>query len=282
MSDKVQVLVATMNQKDFSLLDRMNLHCNAIIANQADYEADETMKVESGTVRMITTKTRGVGINRNIALEASDHEILLMADDDMRYNDDMEEQVEKAFIDCPDADVIVFSVEYSKNGVITGRRQLETKRLHLWNSLRYGTYVLACRRESVIKAGIKFSTEFGGGTIYGSGEDSWFIKDCYDACLRFYSDDYVLGVCAKDTSSWFTGCNEKYFFDKGALMGKMFPRLKFLMVLYFSARVKKSTDIPFGKRYQLMRAGMRAGRLSITYDEYESRLNEVEKNHHRQ
>ena len=33
---KLQVLVATMHQKDLSLVEKMNIRCDAVIANQAD------------------------------------------------------------------------------------------------------------------------------------------------------------------------------------------------------------------------------------------------------
>lgn len=34
----LEVLIATMHRSDFSLLDRMNLRCSAVIANQTDRE----------------------------------------------------------------------------------------------------------------------------------------------------------------------------------------------------------------------------------------------------
>ena len=33
---ELQVLVATMHQRDFSLVEKMNIRCDAVIANQAD------------------------------------------------------------------------------------------------------------------------------------------------------------------------------------------------------------------------------------------------------
>ena len=36
---RVQVLMVTMNRKDFSLVNKLNIRCDAVIANQADTEA---------------------------------------------------------------------------------------------------------------------------------------------------------------------------------------------------------------------------------------------------
>jgi methanogenic corrinoid protein MtbC1 len=69
---KMQVLVATMHQNDVSLAEKMNIRSSAVIANQADREEIVSCETEFGNIKMITTTTRGVGLNRNIALMAAD------------------------------------------------------------------------------------------------------------------------------------------------------------------------------------------------------------------
>ena len=66
---RVQVLMVTMNRKDFSLINKLNIRCDAVIANQADTEAVWEMSTAEQKVKMVTTKTRGVGKNRNVALK---------------------------------------------------------------------------------------------------------------------------------------------------------------------------------------------------------------------
>jgi hypothetical protein len=105
---KLQVLVATMQQKDFSLPVKMNIRCDAIIANQAGGEKIVKQQTEYGAWKMITTPTRGVGLNRNIALMASEADVVLFADDDMAYRDEMPEVVCRAFEELPQADVLIF------------------------------------------------------------------------------------------------------------------------------------------------------------------------------
>ncbi len=261
---KLQVLVATMHQKDFSLVDKMNIRCDAVIANQADCNGFSESVTEFGKVTMITTNTRGVGLNRNIALLASKADILLLSDDDMAYNDDMPEKVIEAFEKNPDADVIIFSVDIVKNGEITKRRN-NCGRLHVWNSMRFGTYTMAVRRSSVINNNITFSQCFGGGCEFSAGEDSLFLKTCFDYGLKVFSDDYVLGRCCKDTSSWFRGYNEKYFYDKGVLVRKLFPKTAYIMVLYFGAYFKRETDIGLIKRLELVYRGVYAGKDMTPY-----------------
>jgi glycosyltransferase involved in cell wall biosynthesis len=264
---KMQVLVATMHQTDVSLAEKMNIRCPAVIANQADREEIVNSETQFGNIKMITTATRGVGLNRNIALMAADADILMFADDDVVYNDDMAENVISAFEALPEADVIVFGMDIVKNGKITERRHLKRGRLRVWNAMRFGTYTVAVRRSSVIKKNITFNQCFGGGCPFSAGEDSLFLKSCFDAGLKVYSYDYVLGTCCKDSSSWFVGYNEKYFYDKGVLMRRLFPRTAYLMALYFGIRFKRETKLGAFARLKYMLTGVRLGKRMIPYGE---------------
>lgn len=259
----LQVLVATMHQDDLSIVKKMNIRCAAVIANQAD--RDEVLVEED--IEMITTNTRGVGLNRNIALQAADAQIVLFADDDVIYNDDMPEAVIAAFQDNPDADVLVFGIDITHNGKVTEQRHLQNKQLHVWNAMRFGTVRVAARRKALLSANIAFDQNFGGGCPFSSGEDSLFLKACFDAGLKIYANEYVLGTCAKDVSSWFVGYNEKYFYDKGVLMRHLFPKCPKLMALYFGLRFKRETELGAFRRIQLMLKGVRGGKSMTPYSE---------------
>lgn len=253
--DDIQVLVATMNQQDTSLVTKMNIRCSSIIANQADREEILEEDGPYGTVKMLTTLTRGVGLNRNIALLASEKEILLFADDDVVYYDDMPQQVLQAFADYPQADVILFGMDIVRNGKIIERRCTKSRRRHVWNAMRFGTYRIAIRREAYLKCNLSFYQLFGGGCMFSMGEDTLFLKACFDNGLQVYSHSYVLGTCSKDSSSWFIGCGEKYFYDKGVLLRYAFPRIYWLMIPYFAIHFKRETELSVACRLRLMTQG---------------------------
>ena len=240
---QLQVLVATMNRDDLSLADEMNLRCDAVIANQCGKWGMETRNEDGFTIHMLSSDTVGVGKNRNLALTVATADILLFADDDIRYYDGNLQPVVDAFRQLPDADVIFFGIDMTKNGEVFDRRRNKVKRLRLWNSLRYGACRMAVRREAVVKHRLNFTTLFGGGCIYGSGEDTAFIRDCFRAGLTVYSHDYVLGACAKDSSTWFRGYNEKYCFDRGALIACAFPKMKHIIKWHFIRKTKKCSDL---------------------------------------
>lgn len=126
----IEVLCATMHQNDFSNYYAMNIHdCDVIFANQSDEFSYQEMTVGANSVKMLTTTTRGVGKNRNLALVMASSEILLLADDDLTYEPDMPQMVSAGFQCFPDADMIVFGTKYMKNGNVYKCRKPKSKRL---------------------------------------------------------------------------------------------------------------------------------------------------------
>lgn len=264
---RLQVLVATMGQTDLSMAEQMNLRCDAVIANQAGRDEVTEQDTPHGRIRMVTTATRGVGRNRNEAIRAADGDVLLMADDDVVYREDMPEQVLKAFADNPRADVMIFGMDMVRDGRVFETRTEPHRRLHVWNSMKFGTYRVAVRRQPLMEKGITFHESFGGGCPFSAGEDSLFLKACFDNGLRVYAHPYVLGTCCKDTSSWFVGYNDKYFYDKGVLVRHLFPRTAYLMALYFGGYFRRETQVGLWRRLRLVYAGVRGGKGLIPYQE---------------
>ena len=252
----LEVIVATMGRKDLSLYREMNIQCDALIANQCDGWGYEEAVFDGGRARMFSTPTVGVGKNRNFGIELSEANCFLFADDDVVYYDGVFEGVMDAFRTLPDADVIFFGMDMTRSGRVFEERRHPVKRLHLWNSLKFGAGRMAVRRDSLERSRISFSHLFGGGARYGSGEDTLFIRDCFKSGMKVYSHSLVLGTCAKDASSWFEGFNEKFFFDKGALLACAFPVMKHFLKFYFAWRFSKKTKLAFSQIVRHMSQGI--------------------------
>lgn len=256
--NEIQVLVATMDQRDYSKYSEMNLHTDAILANQSDFTKYEKCQIGDSCVEMITTTTHGVGLNRNIALFYSTGDILVVADDDMKYVDNYDQIISMAFNEIPDADGIVFNI--STIGVNTGRRyNKKIRRIHFYNSLNYGAARLAIKRNSIVREGITFNTNFGGGCIYSAGEDVIFITDMIKQGMKLYTYPETIGVVNQNSSTWFEGYTEKFFYDKGALYKKLMGKLGFLLCIYSMIRhhrIYRESNIPLMRIIRLMILGM--------------------------
>ena len=268
MASRVEVLVAAMHQTDFSLVEKMNITTDAVIANQSDCNNFSVTETQNGIVKMVSTDTRGVGLKRNIALHHSSGDILVFSDQDVRFDDGMPKNVAQAFEELPNADVILFGARFLKGGKVYHINQPESKRLRIYNALKYGTYAIAIRRSSLLIYNLSFHQLFGGGCIYSHGEDSDFIIRCFTKGLKVYSHKYILCSTSKDTSTWFEGYNEKYYFDTGAIARNSFGIFAIPYMAYMIFRTRKYTSLPMNIKVEHLKAGFCNYKQMLSYEAY--------------
>lgn len=253
----IEVLVSTMNQVDFSLIDKMNIKGNALIINQCQVNQYYEIADEKRTVKFYSFNERGVGLSRNNALMRASSDICLFADDDVVYHDQYERLIIEAFLKKPQADVIIFNVP-SSNEKRSGPAQiLKNSPVHYLNFMRYGTYSIAFRREKILKANIYFSLLFGGGAKYSAGEDTLFLFDCLNKGLKIWTNTAEIGIVHHNQSTWFKGFNQKYFFDKGFFYATMSKKFSSILILQFAIRKYKifKNEMGFLQAIKYMLAG---------------------------
>ena len=264
---KFEILCVTMHQNDFSKLTEMNVHSDIVYANQCDRTSYEELEFEGHTAKMISTATRGVGINRNLALTYATADICLMADDDVTYADDMEERVLAEFEQHPDADVIVFY--FSTND--SNRKSLQYRKTKKWPRharAPWGAIRIAFRLSSVRKANAWFTTLFGGGCIFPSGEDSMWIKDLRRAGLTFYVSKETIGEVSYETSTWFTGYNDKYFYGVGAYYTAATPKTLPIRFLYTLYRTRGKGNLTASQKLKWMKKGKCGYKKMLSFNDY--------------
>ena len=257
---KLQVLVATMHQTGFEKVEEMNIQTDVIYLNQTDDTFYQEKKYDFGTAKMVSTATRGVGINRNLGLMYAEADYLLISDDDVKYVDNYKDIVLKAFKKSPEADAIVFNV-YSSGTNTLRRANTNVKQVRWHEALNYGAIRIAIKRSSIKRANVMFNLNFGGGAVYSSGEDSLFITDMMKKGLKIYTSPEYIATVNDDrtTSSWFTGYNAKYFYDKGVFFRTLSKRFANLLCLQFLIRHRqyKQGHMKFKEAYGYMKRGVK-------------------------
>ena len=216
MSSRLQVQVVTMGQKDFSLLEKMNIQCDALIGNQGmmDNSVSET-QYRGHNVVMYSWRETGVGLNRNNLLMRSNAEIVLFSDDDVVYDDGYVDTILDAFDRHPEADGVFFDI-FHQLAHADPRPNGSWHRARLYNSMHYATPRLALRGKAIREANICFSLQFGGGAKYACGEDSLFVAQLLRAGLRLYACPARIGVLTEEReSTCFTGYTEQFLRDVG-------------------------------------------------------------------
>lgn len=212
---EVQVLVASMNQKDYSLLEKMNIKSAAIIGNQCKINRIDNFIWKEHKITYLNFAERGVGLNRNNALMRADADYCLFADDDMIYEDNYVDKVCSAFKQLNDADVIIFNLKEDNPSRFVIKK---ITKVNYFNYLRYGTARIAIKLKSIRENGIFFNQCFGGGTEHSHGEDNIFLTECLNKGLRIYAvPEYIAYLTEERKSSWNSGYDKKYLVDQGVL-----------------------------------------------------------------
>jgi len=267
MKLSLEVLCATMNREDFSLVKEMNIKSNVFFANQdGRYMYEEQMLANGKKARMLTTNTLGTSVNRNISLLHSCGDICLLSDDDVVYDDDYESIIIENFENNPNADMIIFNLRTNSQ-----ERKIEEikskKKMSRFCRNPYGAVRVAFRRKSQQKFNCWFSMMLGPNALYKMGEDSKFINEFREKGSVYLSNDYI-GEVNFESSSWFEGYTEEYFFNKGAYL-EISKKNNILSYIYYGVRTK--SNIPLISRIKLMRYGASCARECISYSGYKEK-----------
>lgn len=253
---RLQVLVSTMNQKDYSLLDRMNIQSDAIVINQCDRNKIEKFNYKGCSIIWISLNERGIGLSRNTALMRATGDIVLFADDDVEYVDGYPEIIENAFKNH-EADVILFDFKV-KGSSIYKPREYKYKRIRWYNSMHFGAIHFACKRDKLYFEGIFFNLLFGGGAKYSCGEDNIFLSNVLKSGLKIITVPNCIGSVTFGDSTWFKGFNEKYFYDKGILLGNIFRKKAYILMLFLLLKNSDQTrELGFKKSLKISLRGIK-------------------------
>lgn len=229
----VQILISTMNRQEFSFLEAINGWGHIIVINQCEKNQIEKICAKQCSFTIIHTTQRGLSNSRNEAILHSDADIFLTADDDISYMPDAADIIKKNFMDHPKADIIAFNI----NRLNIPEHRNSQKKNNNWSrtpsNKYYPSVSLAYRRTSYDYANLHFHPIFGAGGIYTSGEESLLLKQARKAGLKIYQSQETIATVDFSTSSWFTGYNEKFFFDKGAWLVAAYPKTHAIIKFYF-------------------------------------------------
>lgn len=251
---KYQLLVSTMNQRDFSICNEMKISSDAIIINQADYNDYKIIDRNKHIIEMYSFNEKGIGLSRNSAFMRSSADIIEFADDDMIFVENYENIVIDEFKSHPEADAILFNIE-SMNPDRPLLKISKFSRVNRIDALKYGCARLVIRREAVLYNNLSFSLLFGGGAIYGSGEDTVFLQDAIRAGLKIYKSPVKIADVKQDNSTWFHGYTDQYYIDKGALFAQIFPSACYVYA-FFTSLKNWSNFKEARKKYTLYRRGI--------------------------
>lgn len=155
------------------------LVCCQYNTNEEDSHLPE--KLARDDFRIIFTRTRGLSVNRNIALSKATAPLLLISDDDVDYSEEGLCSVIDAFHRYTDMDIITFryiSTSHEKSYPSSKCSLASPEKGYFVTS-----FEIAFRRDSIQRK-VWFNENFGIGAQFPSGEEDLFIRDCMDAGMK--------------------------------------------------------------------------------------------------
>lgn len=249
---KLQILIATMHETDFSLLERMNISSDAIVINQTNEDKRFEFSYRNKDIIWINSTERGLSKSRNLALKNCSSDIVLLADNDEIMNDDYETIILDEFLKFENVDLLVFNIEpiRPKNKWYFNSKE---KRLRKYNIMKFGSPRLAFKVEEIKNNKIVFNEHFGSGTSNGGGEDSLFLNDVLKNKLKCFSSIKYIAKIYDDNSTWFNGYTYDYFVKLGAFFDEMYKRnRKIIKFVYLLKHHRLTKNIGFGKAFSAL------------------------------
>lgn len=263
---KLEILLSCMNEKNFDFLDKFKLESDILIVNQCDENEYIEERRNGYLCRMIKTTKRGLSQSRNELLNNMNGDIGILCDDDVTYYLNYNNIILNAFKKLKDADIIIFDIERINYYGKIKNKVNKIKKVKSYKN--YGSVRIAFRKESFYKNNLWFNLNFGAGSKYSSGEESLLLRDANKKKMKIYEYPAIIAKVDYSTSSWFTGYDEKYFYDKGAWLKEAYPSLNILFKWYF---IIKHAKININEMYKIKKwinIGIKNYKLNLSYKKF--------------
>lgn len=256
---KLDVLLSCMYERDDALLRSSRITGDAVMVVQGDSEGEAEYVTERGRAKAYFLTERGLTKSRNFAIAHSQADLCLLCDDDEVFEPDYEEKIVSAYVALPHSDVIIFKMK--------GRPASfpdKVKRLRFPLTMKVSSWQISFRRERLLAKGIRFDELLGAGSGNGAEEELKFLRDCERAGLRIYYVPAEIATVAQESSTWFGGFTEQFFYDRGATTRYILGyATAYLYAIYYVLRKRSmyQKDLSCRRAWRAIRRGMRENRI---------------------
>lgn len=229
---EIEVLVSTMNLSNKEeLIKNMNIKTKYTIINQ-------TQNIEAIQENNVYNyNEKGLSRSRNRAISQAQEEICIIADDDVEYVDNYETIIKNAYEKHKDADIITFYMEsLNPNRPI---KKVKAKKINQITAMRIISSQISFKKQSLINNNITFDEDFGAGAKYNRSEETIMLVDAIRKDLKIININETIGTIKQDSSTWFEGFNEDFFFKQGACFYRINRKTYLLLIMQYAIRKYK-------------------------------------------
>ncbi|MED4016045.1 glycosyltransferase family A protein [Sutcliffiella cohnii] len=236
--NKLEVLIATMNRKDYSFVNELNLTTDGVIINQNGTVSIEQKEFNGNQLKIICSDEKGLSKSRNKAIINSSSDICVIADDDITYVDNYADIIINAHNQYKEADIIAFQVE--RMGVknpkkFRGKLSWE----NYLTCLKISSVEITFKRKSIENNNLRFNELMGAGSKFYLGEENIFLYDALRSGLKVLYIPIKIATVDCSESSWFEGYTARYFNSIGAAYYNMSNNYYLFLIIQFAFRKRK-------------------------------------------
>lgn len=229
----IEVLISTMNQTDFSLLDRMHIQSKAVVINQCGRREKSSISYKGNEILWIDSDEVGLSKSRNMALRNATGDICLLADDDEILADKYPEVIQSVF-----ENTMFSAARFMVKGIETEFKRYGKSPCNVGylKSLKMSSVEIAFRKDDIIKNEIFFDEALGAGSEFLMGEENAFVFSLLRKNLKIQYVPEVIALLHIGNSTWFTGYNEPFFIGRGAAFTAMSKKMAIPFIYQFAFR----------------------------------------------
>lgn len=234
----VEVLLSVMNIENEEQFEKVlksnNITGQVVTVNQVE-DNEEILNIENNKRRLYSYNEKGASRSRNRLLEMVSEDICVFADDDMVYNKEYENIIKSEYQKNKRADMIIFNIE-NQNKEREKIKKIRNGKLNIFNIMKARTPEITFKRDVIKNYNIKFDENFGPNGIFLKGEETVFLSECLKKGINIYVSQKNIGYVYSKKSTWFTGFDEKYLYDQGAICYKIAPKIYKLLIIQYIIR----------------------------------------------
>lgn len=228
-----EILISTMFRSDFTFLEAMfpKVSCwdyHILIINQTN-NAHQLLSSHSN-IRVINTHERGLPLSRNMAIKNAHGKICLIADDDVRYVENLLDIVISAFNKANDATIITFQMLDRHGDLYQKYRKIRVHNRKTLNTIN--GVVIAFNLSKLLESEISYDPLFGLGATFESANEYVFMRNALAANVRCVFEEQII-LSHTDVSSGQRSSDNSIIYARAAVRFKYMGWLAYVSMIKY-------------------------------------------------
>jgi glycosyltransferase involved in cell wall biosynthesis len=242
--DDIEILISTMNRDSLDFLVSMFSftpfsNFPILIINQT--EKNTILTSSYPNIRVVNSFEKGLSKSRNLAFKNAIGKILVIADDDIAYEEGFRTNIVKAYNEFTEAAVISFCVVNSNRDLLKKYPSRLKKNLNIFDVFNTSSIEITLNKKILDTTKVRFDENFGLGGIFELGEEAVFLSDLKKENKQLVFVPEVIVKHQQQTSSDKKEVMERYYIN-GALFFRILKKnavIWLLIKLCFDLKQKK-------------------------------------------